>query len=253
TTDALNMKSVAGQMEEGELELKALLAGNNMLSFSQHIAQATQKIAEHAPADVIETSCAQVASLKEKAGLDMKSSMYPTTLKVPSSISLRSQLAAECLTLVKGPSQGVLSGSSDDLLAVLSVLKEMNKSRFAPAKPCPCMELMDISAVTYLKHALQDYHKVVIALHVPSQKPGDQFGLPKDLIAFVNELANAKEVYLYFFGNPYALKYFDQSAIKQIVLAYQNLPEFEMEASNHLNGLSATKGHLPVSSVNILG
>ena len=72
-TDALNMKGVSKFYEPGELDLKALLAGNDVLLFSEDVPKAIKKIKDAIVNKVISeeeinSRCRKI--LKAKKGLD---------------------------------------------------------------------------------------------------------------------------------------------------------------------------------------
>ena len=74
-TDALDMKAVANNNHPGEIELKALLAGNDILLLSAKVPEAIKRIKEAAKKgdispDLIKEHCRRILMYKYKAGLD---------------------------------------------------------------------------------------------------------------------------------------------------------------------------------------
>jgi beta-glucosidase-like glycosyl hydrolase len=74
-TDALNMKGVANADKPGEIELRALLAGNDVLLFPQDPVKAIERIRQAVdsglvPREMIDHKCLKVLRAKEWAGLD---------------------------------------------------------------------------------------------------------------------------------------------------------------------------------------
>jgi beta-glucosidase-like glycosyl hydrolase len=73
-TDALNMKGVANADKPGEIELRALLAGNDVLLFPQDPVKAIERIrlavdSGLVPRELIDHKCLKVLRAKEWAGL----------------------------------------------------------------------------------------------------------------------------------------------------------------------------------------
>ncbi len=89
--------------------------------------------------------------------------------------------------------------------------------------------------------------EVLILLTPPQVKPANNFGLLQAEIDLINELATTKNVALYLFGNPYALHLFDLSAMKIVVVAYQDFTTFQDVATAHFLGKLTAEGKLPVS------
>ena len=109
-TDALDMKAVTKLFKPGEIEVKALLAGNDILLLPQDVEAAVMSIklaidSALIPTTFIDEKCRKVLMLKYKAGL---SSMKETStdhldkdLHPVSSDILNRQIYKEAITLVK--------------------------------------------------------------------------------------------------------------------------------------------------------
>lgn len=74
-TDALNMKGVGSADEPGGIELRALMAGNDMMLFPQDPVKAIERIKQAVDSGVIaqsmiDTKCLKILRAKEWAGLD---------------------------------------------------------------------------------------------------------------------------------------------------------------------------------------
>ncbi|MBK7944813.1 MAG: glycoside hydrolase family 3 [Flavobacteriales bacterium] len=109
-TDALNMKGVANADKPGEIELRALLAGNDVLLFPQDPVKAIERIrqavdAGEIDAALIEHKCLKLLRAKEWAGLakqqPVKLEGINDDLNTMSGIQLRRALYGSAITVAK--------------------------------------------------------------------------------------------------------------------------------------------------------
>ena len=109
-TDAMNMKGVTQNSQPGEAEVKALLAGNDMLLFPANLGKAVEAI-KKALADsllderTIDEKCRKILEAKQKYVLP---NVYPaetpglwSRLNSPTDIALKQQLYQAAITLIK--------------------------------------------------------------------------------------------------------------------------------------------------------
>ena len=87
---------------------------------------------------------------------------------------------------------------------------------------------------------------ILLSLFPPQVKPTDNFGFTKTEIQLINELISSKNVVLYLFGNPYALRVFDYKNASAVVLVYQEFRAFQKVAVEHFLGRLNAIGKLPV-------
>jgi hypothetical protein len=96
------------------------------------------------------------------------------------------------------------------------------------------------------KSDITSEENILLSLFPPQVKPTNNFGFTKTEIQFINELISSKNVVLYLFGNPYALRVFDYKNVSTVVLAYQEFVAFQKVAVDHFMGSIIAKGKLPV-------
>lgn len=242
-TDALNMQAVSKNYIAGVIELKALEAGNDMLSFSKNIPESIALIEENISEERIDESIRRIHTLKEKAGLlkgkDSSSSLIDANTHAP----LRIQLADSMLTTLKEKNR---INIQNEEFAFLSVYKGMKDTGFATEYIKNKFDLINKETITLLNTNLNQYKKLIIVLYVPSMKPPNNFGLDDEIIQFLGKLAQEKEVTLYIFGNPYTLNLLPIDSISNAYLAYQFLPELEATVLKHLKQELEAVGSLPI-------
>ena len=223
-TDALNMKSVFSEENDGMLEYRAFSAGNDILSFSQHLPAAIEMINERATEERIDESLERIMALKSKAG--NASGKVP----VPDSYSLRYQVASRAVKSIKQEIEVSELGISQ----LVFVNKHPDNSNFT-LSGCTSRMLNDV-----VDHGVNGSFKksghVLIVVFLPSDKPlGGSFGMEEAWLRDLHLLAREVPASLCLFGNPYALELFDLDSFQSVTLAYQDLPEFETAAANHFS------------------
>ena len=237
-TDALNMRSVFGEDEAGDLELQAFNAGNDMLSFTPNLEAGFEKIMNHAALEKIEFSYQQVQRLKGKAGLLRPNQNVPT-FTTPESSRLRTKLAEHIVTVLKPVDRPLQEHD-----AVLSVFQPISAHLENQSHQ---FTLSDASDIENLKKDLKRFSELRLVIYPPSQKPGEQFGMDPGILDFINEIIDQKKVHLAWIGNPYALQYCEWQQCESVVLGYQRIPELEAQVMRYWKSMSSVSGTCPVN------
>jgi len=243
-TDALNMKGVASEFEAGELELKALEAGNDMLSFSKNIAKGIALIGKKVSEERIEESFQKIQRLKEKAGLFSSLKNTPKIVDENTHYILRNKIAESAITSVKRTDKGINNSKKN---VFISLFKKIEDSVFAQGISYPKYAFMEGNNLSDLTATLAAYDNLIIALYVPSMKPLNHFGLSDIILNFIEKTAQEKSVTLYLFGNPYTLKLLPPvECFLEVIIMHQYLPELEAAALQYFEGNLEAKGQLPI-------
>lgn len=234
-TDALNMRSVFADVAPGEIPFRAFSAGNDILSFTPDLEEGIEQILKQADPFKIETSYQRVTALKYKAGIF--EGLRPQ-FSVPDNSALKSDLAHDTVTVLKGISSPISEGEP-----IFSWFQSPG-SKFNEGNR---LTIVDGADFERLRTTLANHRKLWIIVIPPSQKPGNQFGMAGELLNLLNETIASHEVHLAWIGNAYGLQYCDWSACESVVLGYQNLPEMEREILSYWLGKSIPRGKLNVT------
>lgn len=128
-TDALDMKGVSAHFKPGEIETKALLAGNDVLLFTVDVKKAKAGILEAIEKGLIsekeiDERCLKLLKAKQWLGLDkfkaIDKSKIEAQLHNEAAITLNQQLSDKSITIYKNESIA-LPLSSETKVAVLSI------------------------------------------------------------------------------------------------------------------------------------
>ncbi|TDS13388.1 beta-glucosidase-like glycosyl hydrolase [Maribacter caenipelagi] len=230
-SDALNMHAVSKHYPiKGELEWLAFDAGNDVLCFAEHIKEGIQLILKNATETQINKSIERIWQLKEKA-----ISKEGLELEITDASSLNRKIAENSLTLHHG--------SATDIAA----FKTTNFCTLTIKRFGTDQTKQDIlNNIFEMKKEVEMETEILLLLTPPQIKPTNSFGFFDEEINFINDLITTKNVVLYHFGNPYALKFFKTEKTTATVIAYQNFKEFQDVATEHFLGSIEAKGKLPV-------
>ena len=272
-TDAMNMKGVISKVPPGEAEVRALLAGNDVLEFSKNVPLALQAVLAAVDSGRIsqariDESCRRVLALKQWAGLDkpalISEQNLAADLNPPHARYLSHRLMARSLTLLRNqrnmlPLQQldtlriatlVLGGSPADTTDFQHAVADYDAAVahfHLPAAPT-MDELTDIRAKLF------SYDIVLVALQSLGRLPATNFGIAPEAQLLLRELTKpGQQVILSVFGSAYAVaKVRDYDRASAVVLAYQESPDAQQLAAQLIFGGIGAVGKLPVTVANNL-
>ncbi|RQO30336.1 serine hydrolase [Taibaiella sp. KBW10] len=266
-TDALNMKGVTKFYPNGEADLQAFLAGNDVLLFSEDVPKAIAKIQDaikhkKITAARLEKSVRKILNAKYDAGLHT----YQTIPVANATVDLNrytqaifEQVAAAAITLVKdnnhildklamrpNASYAYVSVGKDenttatDSKAFYNMLKAAlpNTTIFSFAKNQSAAR-MDV-----LVNNLKKYDAVIIGMQDLNLYPKDNYGIDAMQLAFLKQLTLSDKTIFLNFGNAYASKYICGAGSS--IIAYEENYATYLATLNVLLGRMTAKGVLPV-------
>jgi len=267
-TDAMNMQGVIKVTPTGEAEVRALLAGNDVLEFSKNVPLALRTVLAAVDSGRItqariDESCRRVLALKQWAGLrklrpvpeqNLLADLNPAHARY-----LAHRLTAHSLTLLRNqhsflPVQRldtlrlatlVVGGSPADTTdfqrAVASYDAQAGHFHL-PAVPT-LDELVDMRA------RLFSYDVVLVALQGLGRLPATNFGIAPEANLLLRELTKpGQRVVLSIFGSAYAAaKVRDFDRATAVVMAYQESQSAQELAAQLIFGGIGARGKLPVS------
>ena len=267
-TDALNMKGVSSYFEPGEVDVRALLAGNDVLLFAEDVPKAISKIKEaiakgEISEEEISKRCAKI--LKTKHWLQLNKiepialgGLYEDLNSKTMQMTNR-KVVEKSLTLIQNQNDMLPFNKLDSIkLATIAIgglasLAEKNTFQktidlYAPATHFGILSTPTFDEIIALNNSLEAFDHIVVSLHGLRQYPGRNFGITKEMVDVIKLLEAEGKVALVYFGNPYGLKHLEKlDEIESILVAYHD-GEFQQEyAAQALFGAIDVTGKLPVS------
>ncbi|MGV3639537.1 MAG: glycoside hydrolase family 3 N-terminal domain-containing protein [Adhaeribacter sp.] len=264
-TDALNMRSVTKYYQPGEVDALALIAGNDVLLYSEDVPRAFEKIKEAVKQgkitqEELDYRARKILHAKYWAGLnaykpvDLKN--LSEDLERPASALVQQQLYEQSATVVRN-SGDLLPFRSLDTVSFASVSigttpnNEFTRTlkKYAPvtAYNIPVRYPND-STYRKIESHLQPHDVVVVSLHALNNTPANQYGIGAGTLAFIRRLQAdpRKKVVVVVMGNAYSLQYFNDS--DWLVCGYEDNEVSQMVVPQILFGALPARGKLPVTA-----
>jgi beta-glucosidase-like glycosyl hydrolase/CubicO group peptidase (beta-lactamase class C family) len=259
-TDALEMKGVSKYFQPGEISVKALEAGNDMLCLPGDIPGSIKKIKEAIKKkdltwDDINQHVQRILYAKYKYGL---SALQPVDLNHlvedlnAKSADMRRLIAEKSITLLRNEDQAIFPLAKGKRVAYIGVgltkdnafAKEIREDYDAHVYYFD-YKMSDASIVPLLNLMSGRYDVVVLGIHNYNRFPGNDFGISKPAWNLVDSVQRRFRAITMFFGNPYAIKRECNSNI--LVACYDDDSTTQETAADLLSGRFLPKGKLPVS------
>lgn len=237
-SDALNMHAVSKKYpQKGKLEHAAFEAGMDVLCFSEHVKEGIGEILANASEVRIQQSFDRVWALKHKVFVENSRSEKPNT-------GLHSKLNRE-----------IAEKTITELYGDVAALEQLKSSSFLNVSVCFGKENTfseQISAhfrskTANLDNALSsDDKNMVLSIFPPAVKPKNLFGFDEKTLASIHRLIAEKNSLIYLFGNTYVLDILKLRPSSNVVVVYQDFPEFQEVAFGHFMEKIEAKGKLPI-------
>lgn len=260
-TDALNMKGVSSFHKPGEVDLRALLAGNDVLLFAEDVPAAVEKIQKairkgDLTEEDINLRTRKILQAKYWLGLN---EYKPVELKhlyedlnSSRAKAVQRETYAAALTVVSNQ-QNLIPQRMADTTSYASVLIGGDKenafqkylSVYSYVKPFVTSKSADDIAFEKILDSLKKYEVVIVGLE--GMNPFSRtFGITEATKKFIARLQTQNNVILTVFGNPYSLKYF--SEVSNLICVYEDNEVTRQLAAQLIFGGIKANGTLPVSA-----
>jgi beta-N-acetylhexosaminidase len=264
-TDALDMKGVTKYFPPGQIEIKALKAGNDLLLLPQDCKKAIKSIQKeikngNITQETIDEKCKKILGCKYKSGLNQNQSFATsglnTDLNNPESEHLIRKLYAHATTLVKNENDLIPLKNIDTLkIATVVIGKkieiEFQKSlnRYTKTKNFQLSKYFSPEDEIRLIKNLEGCNLVIVSVNNTNINASQRFGLTQRSINLIQKIAEKKTLVLDLFANPYALAFFDSTTnINAILVSYQDNKNAQAVSAQIIMGGIGAKGKLPVTA-----
>lgn len=261
-TDALNMRGVANAYEPGTLEVKAFMAGNDILLFPQKAEIAIDSI-EQAIADSIITidelnrRCRKVLLAKAWMGLNhyqpIDTANLYSDLNSAEAKAINDGLTYESLTLVKNDGIFPIKKLTNNKILSISInggydnVFQQTLKLYAELDTI-CLSTLNDSTINQTVEDAKRYNTIIISTLGTNELQNKNFGLDNESIRLIDTLALKNDVILVHLGNPYALdKLQETKKINAILVGYRANAETQSLSAQAVFGGTQTNGHLTVS------
>ena len=262
-TDAMNMQGVAKYWKQGEMDVQALIAGNDILLFTSNIPLAIQKIKEaiadgRITEEQINEKCLRILRTKEWVGLDhfepIQIANIYEDLNNTMAKDLQRRMIEESLTVARNDDEILPIRSREyKKIAVVEIgagaQTEYSKTieRYVDCD----IFLMEKTpeSETAWQEKLQGYDLIVAALVGTTNKASKNFGVTNESARILNRLGENTDVVLSILANPYSLTTLRElNQIESIIIAYQDDEQTRKACAELVVGALSATGKLPVTA-----
>ena len=252
-TDAMDMKAIANYFPQGEANVQAILAGNDMLCLPGDLGQSIQKIRaaikeRRLKRSDINARVKKILTAKYKHGLNIPQQIDTNNIVADLNQSvgtINAEMAQQSLTFLRATNSPVLNNKTA-YIAFNAKSANAFTSSIASTYGVKVFYTSgkDASELAMINDSLKAYDQVLVGLHGYSRRPANHFELPAATLAFLNENGHENWIHL-IFGNPYAVG--DFSKINNILFAFEDTKYSHAAVQKWLEGKLQASGTLPVT------
>ncbi len=261
-TDALQMKGVTKYYDPGQVEVNAMLAGNDVLLFSENVPVGVKKVKEAIVNGKISEarlneSVRKILLAKKWMGLfeekDIKVDNITEDVNGAFDTWYRTKLIESAITVVRDSNYIIpIRELQGEHIACVSIGSNKETpftqmlDNYAPIKHYFISKNADKSSFDNLLKALDKHSLVICAVQNMSRYASRNHGLKAAEIDFIKALDKKKRTLTTIFGSPYSLDKLDK--LNHTIVAYENSIEAQEIAAQVIFGGRSARGKLPVGA-----
>jgi beta-glucosidase-like glycosyl hydrolase len=262
-SDAMEMKAVVKYFPDGEADLRAFLAGNDIIELSENSEKAIKTIRKavrkgEVSKEEFEAKVKKVLAAKYWAGLNHYHDISPEhlveDLNRESAKVLVQQLSDAAVTLVKGDAPAVqlnpiaktaiISIGVNQITSFQQELSQwyLNSDTFIVGKGTPADDLLELLG------KLRQYDQIFVSINDTRARPASKLDYSNGVKLFIAEVAAHPQSVVCVFANPYTiagLPGIEKSGA--LIACYQMSNELQHSAVKVITRLINPKGKLPVN------
>lgn len=248
-TDALNMEGVTKYFADGEADVLAFQAGNDILLFSKNVPLAVKKIKEAMRQNTITEerlahSVKKILASKYQLGLSvalvpLRTDSLTQQLNFPIK-EFKYKAAKASLTVARNKTDFLSKINPQQKIAFLPLNGE--KETFIEDIKSQFPNISIINSTQQIK----DFDWVIIGVHDISLYPGKdkKYGLSAGTLQSLKNAASSENAIFVFFGNAYAAQFVPNAA--NVMVTYEDHVSTHIAVAEALAGKYVPKGVLPV-------
>lgn len=262
-TDAMDMQGAVKFFPNGQANVKAILAGNDVLETFSDVPAAVNAIKlaiqnKEISIEEIDERVKRILMAKSWVGLDNYNPIEVKNLiedlNTIQSDFLNRQFAEKTLTVIKNEA---------NILPIKDLSKKIAVVSIDASQPTPFQKMAENytatenffipqnapdSVINRVVEQTKNHDLIVVGVHLNNIRPAAKYGLTDANKKAIKALANSGKAIITLFGNPYSLdKIEDLDKAKGILMAYQLTNYMEEAAAQGIFGGIAMNGTLPVT------
>ena len=261
-TDALNMKASANYNSPQEINLAAILAGNDLLDVPLNIPETVARFKKaletgELTIERLDESVKKILKTKYWAGLNnykpIETDNLIEDLNTIEDELIHRKLVENSITLLKNESLVFPIQNLDKKRIAYVKLGDSENTHFVNMlRNYTNVDVVSASNLYDLVTKLKRYNLVIIGYHKSNTNPWKSYKFKDSELVWLQEIARTNTVILDVFASPYSLlqiKTFEN--INGLLLSYQNSKLAQEISAQMIFGAIETKGKLPVAIKNV--
>jgi beta-glucosidase-like glycosyl hydrolase/CubicO group peptidase (beta-lactamase class C family) len=261
-TDALNMKGASNFANPGDLDLAAIIAGNDILLVPADVPSTVAKIKSALNEKILseerlDHSVRKILKAKYWAGLNdfelIDLENLRSDLNTVHDELLHSKLVESSITLLNNESLILpVQNLENKKIAYVKFGDAENGYFLDMLKNYTNVEVVSSKNLNELIAKLKSYNLVIIGYHKSNLNPWKDYKFEDTELVWLQEIARTNKVILDVFASPYSLLQIKSfKNIEGLLLSYQNSKLSQEISAQMIFGARAAKGKLPVSIRNV--
>ena len=263
-TDGLNMKAVSDLYEPGDLDLKALIAGNDILLCAEDVPKAIENIeAAIAAKEIsqidIDYKCWKILMAKKWMKLDnykpIATDLIKDSIITEKTRDLNEKLVKSSITLLQNYDNLIPFEKLDTLkIASLSIGESGNSfqkmlNNYSRVDSFSISENAFIKDQAVILDKLSSYNLVIVSVHKSNANAWKDYTISKNTDIFLQTIALQSKVVLTIFANPYSINsLLFTDNFDAMLLGYQNSKLAQEIVAQSIFGGISINGTIPVST-----
>ncbi|MBO0323575.1 serine hydrolase [Muricauda sp. CAU 1633] len=260
-TDALNMKAVSQFAPDGEVELQAFLAGNDMLLMPENVLKAKEKLIEAYHTGVISEerlahSVKKILMAKYKVGL---SNYHPVDLEnlyedlngIENDVVYEEAIEGAITVAKNNFSLMPIRKLDNKKIAYVQFGDDSGDKFYKTLNKYFKVTKIEAKDIAGYKKELANYNLVIIGFHKSNESPWKGYKFSKNELFWLEEISRLRtsNTILTLFAKPYALlDVLNFDTMDGVVVGYQNSAIAQEKAAEVIFGAIGATGKLPVSA-----
>lgn len=257
-TDGLNMKGAANYSSPAEIDLAAILAGNDLLLIPQDIPGSIKLLKEAVvkgdlTKERLNYSVKKILKAKYLVGLNkyepIATNNLAKDLNSPYDEVLHRKLIKNSITVLKNEENVLpIKDLKDKKIAYVSLGDAKGDDFLGMLKNYKNIDVISDKYLSVLMQKLAKYNLVIVGFHKSNKHPWKSYKFSNKDLIWLQEIARTKKIILDVFASPYSLlKLKSFTNIEGVVVSYQNSKLSQELSAQALFGAFDIKGKLPVS------
>jgi beta-N-acetylhexosaminidase len=261
-TDAMNMKGVAKYFPSGIAEVKALLAGNDIMLFSEKVPEAIQGVMKAVQdgtisAEMIDMRVRKILAAKYWLGLSsyrpIDEGNVQKELHTPYAYFLNEKLHAASITVLSNDLQRIpVSDMSTLRIATVNIGSSQGNTftamvdKYGPAEHFFIPKDASPAQFEELFQRLSGFNLILCSVMDMSRLASKKFGLSDQSVKFIKQLDAKGNAITVLFGSPYSLSRF--GLMRHVMVAYSDDSAAQSASVQIIFGALEATAELPVTA-----